>query len=73
MQDARDEVVAVYRRYCTVIDSEVNVPEDHLGFELTFWAIWPTKPPMCLRPSQSMERVLPIWLARRWHLSMGAS
>lgn len=36
MQDARDEVVATYRRYGTVIDPEVNVPEDHLGFELTF-------------------------------------
>ena len=36
MQDARDEVVAVYRRYGTEIDPEVNVPEDHLGFELTF-------------------------------------
>lgn len=36
MQDARDEVVAVYRKFGTVIDSSVNVPEDHLGFELTF-------------------------------------
>lgn len=36
MQDARDEVVAVYRKYGTAIDPDANVPEDHLGFELTF-------------------------------------
>ncbi len=36
MQDARDDVVAVYRRYGIEIDPDANVPEDHLGFELTF-------------------------------------
>lgn len=36
MQDARDEVVRVYRRCGLVVPRELNVPEDHLAFELEF-------------------------------------
>lgn len=36
MQDARDEVVRVYRRCGLVVPRDLNVPEDHLAFELEF-------------------------------------
>lgn len=36
MQDARDEVVRVYRRCGLKVPRDLNVPEDHLAFELEF-------------------------------------
>lgn len=36
MQDARDEVVRVYRRCGLKVPQDLNVPEDHLAFELEF-------------------------------------
>lgn len=38
MQDSRDEVVRVYRRNGLVIPLDLQVPEDHLAFELEFMA-----------------------------------
>lgn len=38
MQDARDDVVRVYRRNGLVIPQALQVPEDHLAFELEFMA-----------------------------------
>ncbi len=36
MQDSRDEVVRIYAENGLVIPRELNVPEDHLAFELEF-------------------------------------
>ena len=38
MQDARDEVLALYRAEGLTSALEVNIPEDHLSFELDFMA-----------------------------------
>lgn len=38
MQDARDEVVKVYRSQGMQVEKELNDPEDHLTFELQFLA-----------------------------------
>lgn len=38
MQDSRDEVVRIYRRNGLVIPLDLQVPEDHLAFELEFMA-----------------------------------
>lgn len=39
MQDARDEVVALYRAWEVDIDPELHMPEDHLGLEFEFMAL----------------------------------
>lgn len=39
MQDARDEVVAIYRANGVDVDPELHMPEDHLGLEFEFLAI----------------------------------
>ena len=39
MQDARDKVVAFYSAYGMQVEKSLNVPEDHLGFELQFMGI----------------------------------
>lgn len=39
MQDARDEVVAIYRANEIDVDESLHLPEDHLSFELEFIAI----------------------------------
>lgn len=36
MQDSRDDVVRAYKRCGLVIPQDLNVPEDHLAFELEF-------------------------------------
>lgn len=36
MQDSRDEVVRAYKRWGLAISRDLNVPEDHLAFELEF-------------------------------------
>lgn len=36
MQEARDEVVAIYRSQSVAVDPELHMPEDHLGLELDF-------------------------------------
>lgn len=38
MQDSRDEVVRIYCENGLAVDPDLNVPEDHLGFELEFMA-----------------------------------
>lgn len=38
MQDSRDDAVRVYRRWGLAIPRDLNVPEDHLAFELEFMA-----------------------------------
>lgn len=38
MQDARDEVVKIYRSQGMAVDKSLNDPEDHLSFELQFLA-----------------------------------
>lgn len=38
MQDSRDEVVRAYKQWGLAIPRELNVPEDHLAFELEFMA-----------------------------------
>lgn len=38
MQDARDDVVRIYRENGLAVDPDLKVPEDHLGFELEFVA-----------------------------------
>lgn len=39
MQEPRDEVVAVYRSCGFAVRDDLNVPEDHAGFELEFVAL----------------------------------
>lgn len=36
MQDSRDEAVRAYKRWGLAISRDLNVPEDHLAFELEF-------------------------------------
>ena len=38
MQEARDEVVALYRREGFSVDESMHLPEDHIAFELGFMA-----------------------------------
>ena len=38
MQEARDEVLAHYRREGFAVDEAVNLPEDHIAFEFGFMA-----------------------------------
>ena len=38
MQDARDECVRFYRQWGMEVNRDLNVPEDHLGFQLQFMA-----------------------------------
>lgn len=38
MQEARDEVLALYRKYGLGVSSKYNIPEDHLALELEFMA-----------------------------------
>lgn len=49
MQQARDEVLALYRREGFVRADEVNVPEDHAGIELEFMAR------LCQREADALE------------------
>lgn len=49
MQEARDEVVALYRREGFAIDAEEHLPEDHLAFELGFMA------GLCRRTAEACE------------------
>ena len=39
MQESRDEVVELYRRYGFAVQPELQIPEDHAGFELEFAAL----------------------------------
>ena len=39
MQDSRDDAVAFYRAHGMKVEESLNVPEDHLGFELQFLGI----------------------------------
>lgn len=39
MQDARDDAVRFYREHGMQVEESLNVPEDHLGFELQFMGI----------------------------------
>lgn len=43
MQDARDEVRLIYLRQGVNVNGELNLPEDHLSFELEFLAIMSDK------------------------------
>lgn len=36
MQEARDEVLALYRKYGLGVDDRYNIPEDHIALELEF-------------------------------------
>ncbi|QAR32630.1 hypothetical protein EP073_04165 [Geovibrio thiophilus] len=38
MQEARDEVLALYRKYGLGVSSKYSIPEDHLALELEFMA-----------------------------------
>ena len=38
MQDSRDDVVRVFRSQGMAVDKDLNVPEDHISFELDFLA-----------------------------------
>ena len=49
MQDARDEVVAIYRAWDEDIDSTLHMPEDHLGLELEFMALLADRTAQALR------------------------
>lgn len=49
MQDARDDVVRIYRKAGMKVDKELNVPEDHLGFELQFLGM------LCEQATEALE------------------
>ncbi|ACV23099.1 Chaperone protein TorD [Slackia heliotrinireducens] len=53
MQDARDQVVKVYRSQGFKVDPSLNDPEDHLAFELQFLA------GMCDKTRDALEEGLP--------------
>lgn len=59
MQEARDEVVKVYRANGVDVNGSLNVPEDHLSFELEFMAIMSDRAAQIAR----RENVLPSDLA----------
>ena len=48
MQDARDDSVRIYRENGMAVDPGLNVPEDHLGFQLEFVST------MCGRIAESL-------------------
>jgi len=49
MQEPRDEVVACYRKNGFAVRGDMNVPEDHAGFELEFCAL------LCDRAAEALE------------------
>ena len=53
MQDARDEVRAVYIANGVDVDHELHLPEDHLAFELEFLAIMSDRVAEMLAPDAS--------------------
>lgn len=55
MQDARDDTVRAYRTYGMAVDPELNVPEDHLGFQLEFVSMMCGKVSALLREGQGSE------------------
>ncbi|MCI8366983.1 MAG: molecular chaperone TorD family protein [Eggerthellaceae bacterium] len=55
MQDARDEVVAIYRAWDVDIDSGLHMPEDHLGLEFEFVALLAQRTAEALRAQGESE------------------
>lgn len=43
MQEARDQVVTIYRENGVDVDAELHMPEDHLGLELEFMSLMADK------------------------------
>lgn len=54
MQEARDEVVTIYRENGVDIDPELHMPEDHLGLEFEFIAIMADKTAEALRDADTV-------------------
>lgn len=55
MQDARDDVVGIYRANGVDIDPELHMPEDHLGLEFEFMAVMAEKTAGALREDDLAE------------------
>lgn len=49
MQEARDQVLAAYRRERVVLNDTINEPEDHIAFELEFVQL------MCQRSLEALQ------------------
>lgn len=58
MQDARDDVVRIFRSQGMTVDASLNVPEDHISFELDFLAF------MAERTASEIETQEPLWHER---------
>ena len=58
MQDARDDAVRTYRRWGLALSADLNVPEDHLAFELEFMAHLSDRIVARLRAGESADEEL---------------
>ena len=55
MQDARDDVVKVYRSQGIQVDPELRIPEDHLGLELDFISTMSSRTAQYIREADASE------------------
>ncbi len=53
MQDARDEVVSIYRSQSVAVDPELRMPEDHLGLELDFVSTMASRAAQAIRDADA--------------------
>ena len=60
MQDARDEVVKIYRRQGMKVDKELNDPEDHLTFEIQFLANMCEKTRTALEAEEDVKELITV-------------
>ncbi len=62
MQDARDDVVKIYRSQGMGVDKELNDPEDHLAFEIQFLANMCEKTRVALDNNQPIDELVRVQL-----------
>ena len=55
MQDARDDVLGIYRANGVDVDPALHMPEDHLGLEFEFLAVMADKTAEALRAAEAEE------------------
>lgn len=64
MDDARDEVLAIYRNEDVTVQADLNTPEDHISFELEFMAILCDRIASALREGNDAEAARLLELQR---------
>lgn len=66
MQDARDDVLAIYVQNGVTVDQSLNLPEDHLSFELEFMAIMSERAQALIAQSDAAALLATLHIQRRF-------